>query len=390
MKRIGYVILGIGLLLCLGTVYSYSVFRKPIEETFRVGATLSGLPYMLALFFYALFMPLGGRLLRRLSPRVVALLGSVATSTGWIGAGLSRSYLGLVLFYGVLCGAGVGIAYGVPLAVSVSWFPENPGLALGSTVVGFGLSPLVTAPLARRFVEMAGPLFAFRVLGWVFLAATVPISLLLRFHESKSTGFQNTAPSPRTNLLRQGKFWALWTSFFIGTFIDLSAISITGPIAQETIGLPYQTAALSVSIFAVFNGVGRPLFGYLVDRKGFKRGAFVSYSSVALASLLFFAYPHSVTYALAFAVLWMNLGAWLAMAPTTTYALFGPETYAQNYGVVFTAYGVGALAGTFVSGVLRDLTGSYLGLFPFNALLAGIGIGIVSILEHLSRREEGP
>lgn len=390
MRRIQYIILGVVLLLCLGTVYSYSVFRKPIEEVFQIRATLSGIPYMLALFFYALFMPLGGRLLAKHSPRVVSFLGSAITSIGWIGAGLSRSYPGLVLFYGVLCGIGVGIAYGVPLAVSVSWFPENPGLALGTTVIGFGLSPLVTAPLARRLVELAGPLFALRTLGMLFLAITLPISLLLRFPEGQSARASNASPSSHPHLLGQGKFWALWTSFFIGTFVGLLAISITGPVAQEVLGLPYRSAALYVSIFAIFNGAGRPLFGYLVDRRGFATGALLSYGLVILASVLFLTLPSPGTYLFAFALLWMNLGAWLSMAPTTTYALFGKEAYAQNYGVVFTAYGAGAIAGTLISGILRDATGSYLAVFPVTALLAGVGVGVVLLLQRLAQRRERP
>lgn len=387
MRRIQYIVLGVALLLCLGTVYSYSVFRKPLEEMFQIRATLSGIPYMLALFFYALCMPLGGKLLAKYPPRVIALFGNMVTSIGWIGAGLSRSYLGLVLFYGVLCGIGVGIAYGVPLAVSVSWFPENPGLALGTTVIGFGLSPLVTAPLARRLVEFSGPSFAFRTLGMLFLAITMPVSFLLRFPEGQNTRTSNSSSSC-IHLIRQGKFWALWTSFFIGTFVGLLAISITGPVAQEVIGLSYRSAALYVSLFAVFNGVGRPLFGYLVDRRGFITGALLSYGSVILASLLFLAFPRPGTYLFAFALLWMSLGAWLSMAPTTTYALFGKEAYAQNYGMVFTAYGVGAIAGTLASGILRDATGSYLAIFPLNALLAGAGIGIASALKHLAQRRE--
>lgn len=390
MRRIQYIILGVALLLCLGTVYSYSVFRKPVEETFQIRATLSGIPYMLALFFYAIFMPFGGKLLTRYPPKVVSLLGSVIMSIGWIGAGLSRSYSGLVLFYGVLCGIGVGIAYGVPLAVSVSWFPENPGLALGTTVVGFGLSPLVTAPLARKLVELSGPLFAFRTLGTLFLATTLPISLLLRFPEGQSTRTLNSPSSPHSHLLGQGKFWALWTSFFIGTFVGLLAISITGPVAQEVLGLSYRSAALYVSIFAIFNGAGRPLFGYLVDRRGFVTGALLSYGLVILASVLFFTLPSPSTYLFAFALLWMNLGAWLSMAPTTTYTLFGKEAYAQNYGVVFTAYGAGAIAGTLVSGILRDATGSYLAVFPITALLAGVGMGAAFLLQHLAQKGGRP
>jgi len=108
VKRFGYIALGIGLLLCLGIVYSCGVFRKSVDT--------------LVFLFYALFMPLGGRLLAEFPPDLVALLGGTTTGTKWIGAKFSRSYLSLVLFYGVLCGADVGIGRLVKFARSLFAF----------------------------------------------------------------------------------------------------------------------------------------------------------------------------------------------------------------------------------------------------------------------------
>ena len=54
-----YVILGLVIMMALGTVYSWSVFRLPVEVLYDVGTAQSGLPYMTALLFYSLFMFLG-------------------------------------------------------------------------------------------------------------------------------------------------------------------------------------------------------------------------------------------------------------------------------------------------------------------------------------------
>ena len=80
------------------------------------------------------------------------------------------------------------------------------------------------------------------------------------------------------------------------------------------------------------------------------------------------------TYIIAFCLFWFCLGGWLAMAPTITLRFFDPERYAQNYGIVFSAYGVGALIGTLVTGRIRDLFGSYNYVFYLMALFAIVGI----------------
>jgi len=58
---------------------------------------------------------------------------------------------------------------------------------------------------------------------------------------------------------------------------------------------------------------------------------------------------------LSFALFWFNLGAWLSMMPAAVKAIYGIDAYARVYGNLFTAYGVGAVAGTLVSGLILDL-----------------------------------
>jgi predicted MFS family arabinose efflux permease len=75
----------------------------------------------------------------------------------------------------------------------------------------------------------------------------------------------------------------------------------------------------------------------------------------------------------------MSLGGWLAIAPTATISLFNPDDYAKNYGLVFTAYGVGALLGTLIARQIRDLFGSYTYAFYTTAVLAIVGILIAQL-----------
>jgi MFS family permease len=102
-----------------------------------------------------------------------------------------------------------------------------------------------------------------------------------------------------------------------------------------------------------------------------------SFALIAMASLLLWLHPTAPAYVLAFAVLWGCLGGWLAIAPTVTGDYFGTRDYPRCYGVVFLAYGAGAIAGPQLAGFIKASTGSYLGVFPYVFVLAGAG-GVIA------------
>lgn len=122
------------LMMVMGTVYSYGVFRVPIEALFSIGSTESGLPYMTALGFYALFMFFTGKKLHLYKPGALILIGGGLVALGWVLSSFTDSILLLTLFYGVLGGAGVGIAYGVPISMMPELFPDRKGLATGIVI----------------------------------------------------------------------------------------------------------------------------------------------------------------------------------------------------------------------------------------------------------------
>jgi MFS family permease len=177
-------------------------------------------------------------------------------------------------------------------------------------------------------------------------------------------------------MLRSASFYGLWACYFIGCLAGLMAISIAQPVGTE-VGTGAGLATLLVGFFAIFNGGGRPLFGVLTDRITPRNTALVTFFLIASASLLMWLIPVVPVYILAFAVLWGCLGGWLAIAPATTGSYFGTCDYPRCYGIIFLAYGAGAIAGPQLAGFIKTATGSYIGVFPCISVLAVIG-GIIA------------
>ncbi len=385
--------LGILLLLCLGTVYSWSLFRAPLEQELGLSATESLLPYTLALVCYATWMPITGLYLARWGTRPTTAVGGLVVGLGYLLASAAPSIGWLTLAYGGIAGTGVGIAYGVPMAVMARWFPDRKGLAVGLTIIGFGLSPLVTAPVAQALITTWGVRPALASLGIAFAILSLAIATTLKLPpptwqaslspeltQGQGVGLPRPPYSP--HLLKSRAFYGLWLCYAIATLVGLSAIGISSPVGQEVIGLSPDRAAQGVALFALFNGLSRPLFGWLSDRYAPHRVAIAAYGLIFLAAgLMTQAQPGQAgIYFIAFCLFWFCLGGWLAIAPTTTLRFFNPDDYARNYGLVFTAYGVGALLGTLATGQLRDWFGSYTYGFYGMAALALVGMAIAATL----------
>jgi len=381
--------LGMTILLCLGSVYSWSIFRTPLEKELGISASASLLPFTFILVFYATVMPIAGFYIPRIGTRVMTAVGGMIVGLGYILSSFATNVTTLVFTYGAIAGIGVGIAYGVPMVVVSRWFPDKKGLAVGLTIIGFGLSPLITAPLANQLINIYTVRPTLRILGIAFILIILAISLTMKLppqgwhpQQNMATSTSIPASSYPKNLLRSRSFYGLWICYVIGTLVGLSAIGISSTVGEEIINIDPTVAASSVSLFALFNGISRPLFGWLVDRFKPHYIAILSYVLILIACILMVnAEAGQVgNYLIAFCLFWFCLGGWLAMAPTITLGFFNPEQYAQNYGIVFTAYGVGALIGTLVTGRIRDLFGTYTYVFYPMAFLAIIGIIVASLL----------
>ena len=395
--RWGLIALGLLINLCLGSIYSWSVFVAPLAAHFtaalgrEVAAGEVLLPFSVFLAFFAIAMPLAGKYIERYGPRKVTVAGGLLTGLGWLLASTATSVEALYVVYGVIGGLGVGIAYGAPVAVAARWFPDRRGLAVGLTLLGFGVSAFVTANAAGALIAAYGVMTTFAIFGVVLAAVLVVAALPLRFPPAGWQPAGWSAPAPGTGtapacecdrraMLRAGTFYGLFACYFVGCLAGLTAISIAKPVGTEVAGVDAGLATLLVGFFAIFNGAGRPAFGGLADRISPQKTAMLTFGLIAAASVLIWLVPGVPAYIVSFAVLWGCLGGWLAIAPAATASYFGTCDYPRCYGVVFLAYGAGAIAGPQLAGFVRTATGTYLGVFPLVAVLAAVGFAVAWLL----------
>jgi len=380
--------------LCLGAIYAWSVFRKPLEAELGITPTQASLPFSIVLIFFALATVLGGRLQDRLGPRIVAILGGVLLAAGMVLASFARDITMLVVAYGVVSGIGIGFAYVCPISAGVKWFPDKRGLITGLSVAGFGAGAFFVAPLAQGFISgspynlMGASLFAlpklgvyntFLYLGVAYLVLVTLGGLILRnppagyvpqgWTPPQASGKPAAANYTPGQMLGTGQFWIIWLMYFAGCAAGLMMIGQTSPIAQELARFDKATAAVGVSVLAIFNALGRIFWGRISDSIGRSRTLFIMYLINTVAVFGYFLIPATpALFWVGIALVGATFGGYLALYPAITADFYGTKSVGVNYGFVFTAYGVGGLLSNIFAPRVKELTGNY----NFAFILTGV------------------
>ncbi len=361
-------------MLLLGIVYSYSLFRITIENDMQIEKFASGIPYMISLFMFAMFMAVGGVLYSKYNTVFIAIIGLVFLVLGLLLSSFAMNIIVLSISYGVILGIGVGILYGLPLRIIVQLESHNIGFLTGIVLLGFGLSPVAVSPLIGNLLANQGLQNTFIYLAIGYLLFATPFVLLL----AKRDRLIKSVQSINFKIFRNKQYRSLYILFLLGTFIGLTYIGFTGSFAKDLVLIEEATIPLLISLFAIFNGLGRPMFGHLHDQIGFRKTAVISFITIIVSSIMmFFGYHLVPIFIISFMIFYINFGGWLSLTPATTIQLFGKENYSRNYGLMYTAYGFGAIFGNAISGVLADvLELKY--IFILLALVAMLGVFIVT------------
>lgn len=377
-KHILWVLSCITMMLLMGTVYAYSVLRYHIESLYQTRTLESGLPYMTALFFYACSMMVTGRYLKPKRLRKIVFYGTLLIISGYFLSGITTHIYALTLTYGVLIGTGVGMVYGVPIYMVQILFPKKSGQMTGLILLGFGMSPLITAPLSRILIETWSLRETFFVLGFIFLMIQLPLSYLFIVKEKKTFNAQKEEDSTKIKLKPFKRIYAL---FVIATTIGLMMIGLTYTIGVDFYDLNPNQVTLMISLFAILNGIARPLFGWVMDQTSTRVSGLISVGLMILGSLVGILNQgtSAILFGITFGLFWFNLGAWLAIIPATVKAYYGVKQYAKTYGKLFTAYGLGAILGTLISGFILDFFDHT--VYLYSSLLVLMGVSIVLLIK---------
>lgn len=145
----------VGIHVSIGSIYAYSAWKMPLENTFGWSSTKTSMAFSIAIFFLGLSAAFLGRFIEKKDASKGGLLSAAFFCTGLIGSAVACWLESLILFYlffGVVAGIGLGVGYISPVSTLVKWFPDRRGLATGLAIMGFGFGGLICAKLIDQFV----------------------------------------------------------------------------------------------------------------------------------------------------------------------------------------------------------------------------------------------
>ncbi len=354
--------------ICIGSVYAWSVFNKPIKALFPRDPVWFSPPYTTqtsAIVLLGLSAAFAGPWVERRGPRVAATLSALLFCSGLIlgGIGLHLGWSWLVFVgMGLVGGIGCGLGYIAPVSTLVKWFPDRRGLATGMAVMGFGGGSLIAGYLNAWLVKRVGLPDTLLALGVIYLVVMLAGAQVLRRPPSgwRPDGWtpplapvnaQAGVSLTRNQAIRKPQFWLLWGILLVNVTAGIGILSQASPMVQDMFGRTEIQAGVTVSLISLFNALGRLFWASLSDRLG-RRVVYLIFFAAQFCLFLLLPVFGAQSQWLAFQVtlfaIFTMYGGGFAVLPAFLADIFGPENVGAIHGAVLTAWSVAAVAGAVI------------------------------------------
>ncbi len=365
-----YIILTVGIImmLFLGLIYGWSIFKAPFSAVYTTWTlTDLSMPFTVSLAFFCIGGFVGGKLTARIRHNIVILMASVLLFLGFFcvsrlnSAEPGVSLIQLVIFYGVFCGGGVGMAYNAVLGAVIKWFPLNAGFASGILLMGYGMGGMVLGSVVNVLIVNLGLFHAFFVLAVIITPVIIIGSFFIKIPTQIALKPNQTAPMsgvkdyPPSKMMKTRTFW-----IFFSWNIIIASGGLMVMNSAATIAAAFGAPAVLGLMVSVFNGGGRVLFGVLMDKLGRKRSMFIACSVILCAgiSLYMGALLNSV---IPIFVGLLLIGTGFASSPALSSGVmnqnFGAKYYAVNFSVNTFNLIPSAIVGPMIASALQERAG---------------------------------
>jgi MFS transporter, OFA family, oxalate/formate antiporter len=347
--------------ICMAAVanlqYGWTLFVNPIDAKYHWGRASIQVAFTLFVLIETWLIPVEGYLVDRFGPRWVVLAGAILVGSAWALNSVASS-LPMLYFGAALGGIGTGCVYGTCVGNALKWFPGRRGLAAGITAAGFGAGAALTIGPIGTMINSSGYEHAFLVFGliqggivfvmaWLLLVPPAQLANVVVKPTQTAHGYTPT------QVLRSPVFYVLYIMFVLIASGGLTMAASMAPIAKdlkidkvpvELFGMAMPALAFALFLNRIFDGVGRPFFGWLSDQIGREYTMALAFFVGACALfILSQSGSNPVVFVLVTAVYFGVYGEIFSLFPATQGDTFGSKYAASNAGMLYTAKGAGSL-----------------------------------------------
>jgi OFA family oxalate/formate antiporter-like MFS transporter len=375
---------GVVMQLCLGSVYAWSIFKRPLMESHNWAETVTQGAFMIQTAMFAISVAIGGILVDKKGPLFTGLTGAVLFASGLMIAGYANSIGSIPLLYfgyGIVVGMGGGLGYSAPIATLIRWFPDKRGLVTGLAVMGYGFGSFAMGNLGPRAIIDFGITATF--LGWGAISAVLVTSSAI-FMRNPPQGFMSDRVCNINNVcshehsftfsqaVHTWQYPVIWIILFLNVTAGLGFISQLSPMAQDVIKASmgpdlspemvkkaFIESGFILAIAAVFNGVGRLFWSWLSDVSG-RRAVFFIILTVEAAGYSLLGHMVSpLMFTIISSVLLGCYGGIFSTLPAFVADQYGTANIGKIYGFIFTACGAAGIAGPYLFARIKEATGGF-------------------------------
>jgi OFA family oxalate/formate antiporter-like MFS transporter len=404
--------IGVICMACVANLqYGWTLFVNPIDAKYHAvwglgKDTMKAIQWAFTLFVAVetFLVPVEGYLVDRYGPRVVVLGGSVLVGIAWV----MNSYADtLTMFYvaAAIGGVGVGAVYGTCVGNALKWFPTRRGLAAGVTAMGFGAGAALTTLPIENMIKASGYERAFLIFGVaqavvVFIAAwgllVAPTASVKTVARANQTA-RNFAPR---EVVTKPVFWVLYVMFLLVASGLLVMVANLKPIALSlhmdklsAFGMAATGMSFALTLNRVFDGVGRPTFGWISDKIGREYTMAIAFSLGALMLYVLGQYGTDPTFFVLAIVLYFGVsGEIYSLFPATQGDTFGSKFAAANAGMLYTAKGVASFVVPTAAGLAatKGWPAVYAIAIGFNLIAAALALFVLKPMRarHIASTRE--
>jgi len=375
--------------LALGTIYSWGTLTQFVSPYVSEIEEVTVYIFGVGLLSFAITMIFAGKLQQKYGPRNIAILGGLLMGGGVILSSFMTTFIGLLITYGIIFGMGIGFGYVCPIASASKWFPDKKGFINGIAVAGFGAGSFVFNYVIKALTLSFNIPIMFIVLGIIYLGLIIGGAMTLSNPPEgwKPEGWEPPAPSEKSGIsgleferkqtLKLPQFWMLWVTFILSAISGLMVIGSYSRFIESYLIVDF---VLIGSLAALFNGLGRIVWGKLADLISYKKAMYLMFSIQAILLLLYFTTNVNDLYFLIMTcAIYFCFGGNFSLFPTATVDLFGMKNLGPNYGMVFTAYGIAGFLGATMTLPIVAAFGSYLTLFIVMGIMS-LGAALLAYL----------